>query len=330
MQEKVVFMFPGQGSQYYNMGKQLFEQEPVFRKWMVYLDYICKKNIGESVLDKLYDSNKKIADIFDRTLYTHPAIFMIEYSLAMALTERGIKPDYLLGTSMGEFSSVAVSGVMDIEDVLECVLKQAQLFEAYCKEGGMLAIFNTPDIYENLPLLYKNSELSSVNFASHFVVSGSNENLTAIREYMEAKNIICYVLPVTYGFHSHLIDPAAQVYKEFLKGKRQNKPKIRFVSGMYGEAIEELNYDYLWDIVRKPIKFSKAISNMENSGPYIYIDLGSGGTLDNFAKRNFSKQSRSVSFSIITRFNQELRNTDKLQTYLAENEATATLFKVKK
>ena len=108
----IVFMFSGQGSQYYQMGRELFEGHSIFRDWMYDLDAIAYSAGRQSVLSHLYNETNKISDEFNQLLYSHPAIFMVEYALAQILLDRGIKPDYLLGTSIGEYASAALSEVM--------------------------------------------------------------------------------------------------------------------------------------------------------------------------------------------------------------------------
>src|SRR3990172_1974894 len=116
MGRSIVFMFSGQGSQYYQMGKDLFTLQPVFREWMNRLDHIAYTITGEHVLDKLYHEKKRMDEPFDRVLYSHPATFMVGYSLARLLIESGIYPAYVLGASLGEFVSATVAEVMGLED----------------------------------------------------------------------------------------------------------------------------------------------------------------------------------------------------------------------
>lgn len=313
MGKSVVFLFSGQGSHYYHMGKELFVRHPVFRKWMLKLDTIACEIIGESVLAKLYNEKKRTSEKFNRTLYTHPAIFMVEYALAQVLLECGVEPDFVLGTSMGEFVSAAISGSMDVKGTLTLLLKQAELFESHCSEGGMLAIIHHSGLYNETPLIYSNSELVSVNFDSHFVVSGNNSKLKIIERFLKEKSIIYQELPVSHGFHSSLIDSAATIYINFLKKYSYRNSQIPLVSGLYGNVVTSLSNDYFWNIAREPIQFPKAIQELENIGSHIYLDLGPSGTLANFTKRNLDKSSQSESYAIITPFNQELRNLERIK-----------------
>ena len=167
MSDSVVFMFSGQGSQFYQMGRELFELHDGFRRWMLRLDAIVYNITHMSILDHIYDESKTISDQFDRTLYSHPAIFMVEYALAQILLERGIKPNYVLGTSMGEFASASIAGVISLEEALEALIEQAKALETHCQSGAMLAVLDDVSLYNETPLLYDNSELASVNFNSH-------------------------------------------------------------------------------------------------------------------------------------------------------------------
>lgn len=316
MGKSVVFMFSGQGSQYYHMGKELFAKHPIFREWMLKLSTIVYEIIGKSVLEQLYNENKRKYEKFDRTLYTHPAIFMIEYALAQVLLESGIKPDFVLGTSMGEFASAAISGMMGVKELLEILLKQAELFENHCSKGGMLAIIHDSSLYNEIPLIYKNCELTSVNYNSHFVISGKTIKLKNIQDLLKHKGILYQELPVSHGFHSFLLDPAKTIYTNFLKKYSYVNPQISLVSGLYGSILTKLPIDYFWNIVREPVQFPKAIQELENIENHIYLDLGPGGTLANFTKRNLEKNSISESYAIITPFNQELRNLERIKGLL--------------
>ncbi len=313
MNKPVVFMFSGQGSCYFKMGLEMFEQHPTFRKWMLDLNEIASDTLGESVLDKLYDKTKSKNDLFDQTLYTHPAIFMAEYALAQVLLEDGIKPDYVLGTSMGEFASVAAAGVMPVDKALEAVVKQAQVLESHCQKGGMTAVVHNTALFNETPLLFNNSELASINFHSHFVVSGKPESLKRIGNFLQEKHIAYQHLPVSIGFHSALIEPAASVYADFLSLQTWQQPKILLISCVYADVINSLGRNYLWEVIRKPIAFQQTVQRLEEKQAYLYLDLGPSGTLANFVKYNLNKHSQSKSFPILTPFGQSLSNLEKVK-----------------
>ncbi|WP_226001954.1 acyltransferase domain-containing protein [Paenibacillus sp. BJ-4] len=312
MDKSVVFMFSGQGSQYYGMGKELYMLNSVFRKWMTRLDEIHTDITGRSVLKVLYDDTRQRGEVFDSLLYTHPAIFMVEYALTQVLMDRGIHPDYVLGSSLGEFASVAAADGMSYEDILHCLVKQAQMVEASCRKGGMLAVIGDFRLYDEVSILNTNSELASINYDSHFVISGSCEGLTEIEHYLKANEIICQRLPVQFAFHSSLIDPIALEYTAFLKLKTVRSPTINMVSSMYGGKVVSLDNRFLWDVARTPINFRGALNCLGDGDGVIYIDLGPSGTLANFVKYNFGNKKKASAFSILSPFQNDVKNLDRL------------------
>src|SRR5215467_13794723 len=100
-------MFSGQGSQYFQMGKALYENNDTFRYWMGRFDDIVRQFLGKSMIETLYSDLHGKGEPFDRTLLTHPAIFMVEYSLAQILIQAGVIPDIVLGASLGSFAAAA-------------------------------------------------------------------------------------------------------------------------------------------------------------------------------------------------------------------------------
>lgn len=323
MNQPIIFMFSGQGSQYYQMSKELFEQHPIFRKWMLKLNEIASDTLGESVLDRLYEPTKSKSDLFNQTLYSHPAIFMVEYSLSQVFLEEGILPNYVLGTSMGEFASAAVAGVMEVDELLIALIKQAQVLEAHCQKGGMTAILHQTTLFEEMSSLFHQVELASFNFYSHFVVAGKPESLKNLEGVLSQKNIISQNLPVSIGFHSSLLEPAMPVYTDFLQQKSYKSLNLPFISCAYAEIFSALPQNYFWEVIRKPIAFQQTVQNLEEKQAYIYIDLGPAGTLANFVKYNLAKHSQSKTFPTLTPFGQSLANLEKVKDFLSTRENIA-------
>jgi len=316
MRSSYVFMFSGQGSQYYQMGKQLFKADPVFKKWMLALNDLAGKLLGESLLERLYDESKTFSETFDRTLYTHPAIFMVEYSLVQVLQERGLEPDYVLGASLGEFAAAAVSGVLTVEEIMELIIGQAKLLEAGCEKGSMVAVLYDPHLYYETPVLFENSELASVNYPEHFVVSGSCSSLEKVQAFLRDRQIVYLKLPVSYGFHSSGIDPVARQYRSMLEQKTYQLPRVKYVSCLKGDLLTSISQYFFWDVAREPVQFPRAIQSLENGQPKVYLDLGPSGTLANFTRHLLNQDSPSESYAIMTPFHQELKQLNKLEALL--------------
>ncbi|UUZ86393.1 acyltransferase domain-containing protein [Paenibacillus sp. P26] len=309
MRRPIVFLFSGQGSQYYQMGRELYLHHDLFRHWMQLLDNGYYSISGQSVVDELY--SREIGSKFDRLVYTHPAIFMVEYALAQVLMENRIYPDYVLGTSLGEFASIAAARALDYKTALECLTVQAKLVEEHCRPGGMTAILDSCTLYETEPLLNRNTELASVNYESHFVVSGGAEGLSEAEACMRGKGILYQRLPVNYGFHSGWIDEAAAPYKRFLGGVSLKPPQVPLVSGFLGDRCGTFESDYLWKAVREPIQFRSALRSLNPADGAVFIDLGPSGTLANFVKHNLA-QGLSDVYTIMTPFHKDVTHLERV------------------
>ncbi|MCG8541797.1 MAG: acyltransferase domain-containing protein [Clostridia bacterium] len=312
MRKSTVFMFSGQGSQYYQMGVNLFQNNSLFKNEMLRLDKIAKDINGRSILDELYKKDNNRAKLFDDITYTHPAIVMLEYAMAHTLMGYNVEPDYLLGASLGEFVSLAVAGVVEVETMMEMVITQAECIASQCELGNMVAIIGDKNLYENQPILYEHSELVSINFDSHFVVSITRDRLDRVVEWLRREDIIYQVLPVNYAFHSPHINYAKYSYKTYLETKTYDNPAIPCISCATGKNLNMVNHDYLWDVIRSPIRFTDALNFLEDKGEYVYLDLGPSGTLTNFAKYNLNKVSGSECYPILTPFETGTDNLSKV------------------
>lgn len=314
MNKPIIFMFSGQGSHYYQMGKDLYANHPVFSKWMRRLDDAARKMMGQSVLEKLYDTGNRPGTPFDDTRLTHPAIFMVEYALYRVFAESGIAPDYVLGASLGEYTAAAVSGACSWEDMLAILINQVKIFQKHCRAGGMCAIVHDQRLFESTPILHENSELASRNFSSHFVVSARPASLKIIEDYLEKAGIAHQHLPVSFGFHSALIEPAAEELLAFMRQARFGAPDIPFISCVKSEVIPAIQADHWWDVVRKPVAFQQTIQKLEKDQPFIYVDLGPSGTLANFVKQNVTDRSTSERFHVFSTFGHDRPNLEKVMT----------------
>jgi RIP metalloprotease RseP len=191
-------MYSGQGSQYYQMGKMLFEQNNIFRKYLEEADRVS----GLSTIKFLYNENNKKSQPFLDLSLSHPAIFIVEYALSQMLLDSNIKPDKVLGASVGEFAAAVQAGILKFDDALELVIHQAESIKNHIPEGGMIAILEDIELYENKNYLKENSELAGINFSKNFVVAAEKNNLKMIEENLRKDKLTFQVLPVNFPFHS--------------------------------------------------------------------------------------------------------------------------------
>lgn len=303
-------MFSGQGSQYFQMGKGLFATNDTFRSWMVRLDETARLLSGRSVLETLYSDAHRKGDPFDRIALTHPAIFMVEYSLAQALMNAGVQPDMVLGASMGSFAAAAVAELIDVEDALAAVIRQATALEESGVPGGMTAILGDPALYGE-DFLSARSELAAVNFSTHFVISARQMDLSEIEAVLSRRSVSYQRLPIAYPFHSRWIDPAKAPFTSFMKSIECRQGRLPMVCCDRTTVVSDLSGDYFWDVVRHPIRFRETAARLQQEGVRRFVDVGPAGTLATFLKYGLSATSANV-HAILTPFGADQKNFDAL------------------
>jgi bacillaene synthase trans-acting acyltransferase len=302
-----VFMFSGQGSQYFQMGRELFDDNDTFREWMIRLDGIAQEVSGRSVIETLYSDARGKGEIFDRTLLTHPAIFMVEISLAQSLIHASVRPDIVLGVSLGSFAAAAVAGFISVEDALTAVTRQAIALEECCEPGGMIAVLADPALFAE-DFLGGHSELAAVNFSSHFVVSARRAELAEIEGALMRRNIGYQRLPVSVPFHSQWMEGAKARFESFMRSMRLKRGRLPLACCDQAAILFDLSDDYFWNVVRRRIRFRETIERLEREGARRYIDLGPSGTLATFLKYVAPATTRSTAHAILTPYGFDRKN----------------------
>jgi acyl transferase domain-containing protein len=179
---------------------------------MVRLDELAHRIAGSAHRGDLLRG----AEVFDQTLLTHPAIFMVEYSLAQCLMHAGVKPDLTLGASLGSFAAATVAGYMEVEDAMTAVLEQAAAFEASCERGGMVAVLADPSLHDE-DFLNERSEMAGVNFDTHFAVSAAQADVDAIESVLKKRGVTHQRLAVSFAYHSRWIENARERFTSFMR-----------------------------------------------------------------------------------------------------------------
>ncbi|MCW8876729.1 MAG: acyltransferase domain-containing protein [Kangiellaceae bacterium] len=315
MKKPVVFMFSGQGSQYFHMGKELYENHPRFKLWMDHCDEILLPLIGTSLVDVLYKKDNK-TEAFDQILFTNPALLCVEFSLARVLMEMGIQPDYLLGYSLGEFSAAVISGAISLEDGIQLTVDYAKLLESKSEPAAMLAIISSDELAKESPELLERCWITGKNFDSNFVVSGLTEDILNLQKVLGEKNIVSQKLPVNYGFHTSLMDPIKQEFKSLVSGINVFPMRIPTISSLTSSEINDIDDDYLWNVVRQPVEFEKTIISMLDRGDFIFVDVGPSGSLATFVKYLLPENSQSLYLEAINQFGKNLSTINKLKSEL--------------
>jgi acyl transferase domain-containing protein len=311
-ERRVVFMFSGQGSQYYQMGRAFFDGNATFRSILLELNTVATSLLGRSIVDVLYNDGRRKDELFDDIKLTSAAIFMVEYALAKTLMNDGIKPDYLLTSSMGIYAAAAIAEAVDTRAVLESLAKLATICEARCRKGGMITVLGSHTLHRDVIALREKSDIAAVNFDSHFVISTSDEHLDEVSDALLRENVVFQKIAVSYPFHSRWIDGAREASLEVLDTMRYRRPAIPLVCCAHAEVLEAVDPEIVWRSLRQPIEFKRTIAELERHGPYDYVDVGPAGTLVTMLKYASPSGSASRGHAILSPFSQELRNYQRL------------------
>src|ERR1019366_7277041 len=203
----VVFMFPGQGAQYANMGLELYRTESEFQQQIDRCCELLKPHLSLDLRDILYPGDAEFASASQKlkqTLIAQPALFVIEYALAKLLMSWGVKPAALVGHSIGEYVAACLAGVFSLEDALALVAARGRLMQGL-PEGSMLAVSASKE--QIAPLLHGSLSLAAVNSPSLCVVSGETEAVKDLEQELSKKDTACRLLHTSHAFHSKMMDP---------------------------------------------------------------------------------------------------------------------------
>ncbi|MGQ4416619.1 ACP S-malonyltransferase [Streptomyces sp. SAS_269] len=311
----VVFMFSGQGSQYYGMGRELFAENEVFRAALRRHDAVVAEELGESVLARLFDPGRRRNDPFTDTRLTHPAIVMIELALAETLRSAGVEPDHLLGSSLGEYAAAAVSGSIAPGTCLRLLVRQAEGLGAGPR-GGMLAVLAGPGVLDRVPAL-RACEIAARNYPGHFVVAGTDDDLDRAEAALRRADVLHQRVPVEYAYHSRLMDEVLGECRASLDEVEFAPPKLPWVSCVDGELVERPSAEHFWQVARRPIEFQRSMDRMRARGDFLYLDLGPSGTLHNFVRGNLPAGTRSKSLALLSPFGHDPGLLDKARELAA-------------
>jgi acyl transferase domain-containing protein len=278
----VVFMFPGQGAQYVNMGADLYREEPLFRQIVDECAAGLLEPLGADIRELMYPADPAdpaAAERLKQTSFTQAALFTIEYALARLWMSWGIRPAAMIGHSIGELVAACLAGVFSLQDALRVVATRGRLMEQM-PTGTMAAVpLKSEEVQRSLiPGVW----LAAVNAPSLCVVSGRSE---AIDEYVAARareGVECRRLHTSHAFHSGLMDAAVPAFAEVIAAVERHAPQMPFVSNVTGTWItaEEATDPQYWaGHIRRPVAFSEGVSQVRSEPDRILLEVGPGNTL---------------------------------------------------
>lgn len=287
-QRSVIFMFPGQGAQYLQMGKDLYQNEPLFRRELENCARLLRPHAGFDLLQKLYPEtpNADAAASLMQTEVAQPALFAVEYSLARLWMQWSIRPEAMIGHSIGEYVAACLAGVVTLEDALRLVSARGRLMQSQ-PAGAMLSV-QQPE-KELSRRLSSGLDLAAVNGPESCVVSGSFAAIEELEQQLAKAGISYRRLSTSHAFHSSMMDPALDAFRAVCRQISLRSPGIPFISNLSGTWItseQATNPEYWVRHLRETVRFGDGLRELLQNQDSILLEVGPGQALGALARRH--------------------------------------------
>jgi amino acid adenylation domain-containing protein len=293
---QIFFMFPGQGSQHINMGRDLYETETEFKKSVNQCSDMLTEYIGidlRKIIFPVVADEETAKKQLIQTKYAQPALFVIEYALAKLWLSWGIKPAGMIGHSIGEYTAACLAGVFALEDALATVAMRGRLMYEQPK-GDMLAVSCRESDLESY--IAGNVSLAAVNSPGRCVLSGPSEELGRTKKQLEKNGHNTVLLHTSHAFHSQMMAPALSPFVKHFDSIKLYSPDIPFISGSSGTWITDeqaTSVEYWVQQLRNPIHFSQGITKiLQKSSNDVLLEVGPSNALSVLARQHTDKAGR--------------------------------------
>lgn len=310
---KKVFLFPGQGSQYPNMAKDLYESNDIFRRLFNEYRAIVFEH-SKIDLNAIFSSDEALFE--DNMLLSSLAIFSIERCMVRLLNHYGYNCDAIVAVSLGTLAATAFAENVEDEKIILSLVKQTIIFEEFCLSGGMIYLSG-----EKLEQFLSNNqheiyfEIASYNFKNSIVVSCLEDDIASIVKNAKTYGLISQIVPVNRAYHSKWIDEAENHFYTAYSGISASLDIDTYFSNSIHIQHEVTSRD-LWSAVRSSICFQQQIEYLEAKDSYHYIDIGPSGNLATYTKYILEKNTDSCVSTILTPFG---KSNDKLKELIDFN-----------
>lgn len=272
--QKIVFVMTGMGPQWWGMGRQLFQQEPVFKNTVEQCDQIFQAISGWSIKEAMLAEEEQSR--MDETSVAQPANFVLQAALTDLWKSWGIEPDAVVGHSVGEVASAYASGSLSLEDALTVSYHRSRLQQTLAGQGGMLAVGLPESEAESLIEDEPKVSIAAVNSPTSVTLAGDREALERLAELLEEHDIFHRMLRVEVAYHSYQMDEIRDQLMQSLGALDPKAPSCQVYSTVTASRMEEGGFtaEYWWHNVRQPVRLNDVLKELFRDGYNCFVEVG--------------------------------------------------------
>jgi amino acid adenylation domain-containing protein len=318
---RVVFMFPGQGAQYVNMARGLYEAEASFRSTVDACAKSLHPYLGLDLRTLIFPDEEATEEATSRlhqTALAQPALFVIEYALARLFMSWGVQPRAMIGHSIGEYVAACLAGVLSEEDALSLVAARGKLMQDL--PAGVMLSVPLPEVVL-APLLGPELSLATVNAPEICVVAGPSHAIDGLQRTLTEREVESRLLFTSHAFHSAMIEPAVAPFAQRVRHVALQPPSIPFISNVTGDWItpaQATDPAYWAQHMRRAVRFSEGIARLLQTEDTVFLEVGPGQTLATLVRQQPAKDSARAILNSVRHPNQTTPDLAVLLTALAQ------------